>query len=165
MAVSQSLSLALAPSKSPTSCLGRTRSRNLSCWRRRSLRPVQDRISHTEAFLIRSRKRLETEIERGHHRIGVNPGWRTPFGRIKNWSLRQILRRRSIAEMEANGTKDGSSKRPKMLANSSPRVGAFGLNNTRWGVDGESYPSSKRVHERMRIFKVLRDVQYGLRRV
>ena len=52
---------------------------------------------------------VQTEIKRGHDRIGVkNPGWRTSFGRIKSRSQRSAVsicqsdRYSRIAEMEAN---------------------------------------------------------------
>ena len=104
------------------------------------LRPVQDRISHTEAFLNRSRKRLETmmseartlreditelelKIQDGERHLeglrteaSVQP---SPFviARDPQEEIRQLRAR--IAEMEANGARDGSSKRPKTLASSS----------------------------------------------
>ena len=104
------------------------------------LRPVQDRISHTEAFLNRSRKRLETmtsearklreditelelKIQDGERRLeglrteaSVQP---SPFviATDPQEEIRQLRAR--IAEMEANGARDGSSKRPKTLASSS----------------------------------------------
>ena len=104
------------------------------------LRPVEDRISHTEAFLNRSLKRLETmmsearklkeditelesKIQDGERRLeglrseaSVQP---SPFviATDPQEEIRQLRAR--IAEMEANGVRDGSSKRPKTLASSS----------------------------------------------
>ena len=110
------------------------------------LRQVQDWISHTEAFLNRSRRVGDhdvrsTKIERGHHRIGVkNPGWRTSLEGLKSEASVQTC---PFVEATEN------------VGEFVSRVDAFGLNNTRWGVDGESHPSNRRVHEElMSIFEV-----------
>ena len=145
------------------------------------LRPVQDRISHTEAFLNWSRKRLETMMSEARKlREDITEleskiqGWRTPFRRIKNRSQRSAV---SICHCDKSSGGDPSASRKDCRNGSQwcqgwvfeatenvgqfvPRVGAFGFNDTRWGVDGESHPSSRRVHEeRMSIFKCLRDAQ------
>ena len=97
------------------------------------LRPVQDWMNHTEAFLNQSRKRLETimsearklreditELEpkiqerrleglRTEARIQPSPFVVAKIRQLRAW----------IAEIEANGARDGSSKRPKTLASSS----------------------------------------------
>ena len=95
------------------------------------LQPVQDRMSHTEAFLNRSRKRLETmtsesrklreditELESKIQEASVQP---SPFvfATDPQEEIRQL--RAKCAEMEmSNGARDGiPSKRPKTLASSS----------------------------------------------
>ena len=103
-----------------------------------------------------------TEIKRGHHRIGVQ---KPAFSRL-HLSLRQILRRRSVSFEGCQWCQGWVVEATENVGQFVSRVGAFGLSNTRWGVDGESHPSSRRVHEeRMSIFKVPRDAQYGLRGV
>ena len=108
-----------------------------------------------------------TKIKRGHHRIRVeNPGWRTPIGWIKNRSQRSAV---SICHCNCNRSSGGDPSASckgwvfETTANVGqfvPRVGAFGCNDTRWGVDGLSHPSSRRIHEeRMNIFKFLRDAE------
>ena len=127
------------------------------------LRPVQDWMSHTEAFLNRSRKRLETmmsearklrediteleskiqerRLEGLRTEASVQP---SPFVVAK---IRQL--RAWIAEMEANGARDGSSKRPKTLASSSLELAPLDSTARGGGVYGEPHPSSRRVHEEL----------------
>ena len=107
------------------------------------LRPVQDRIAHTEAFLDRSRKKMEVQsaevsriqevmaelrakIQDGVNRLEVlqteAKAQASPFTVPTNPQAEIRLLRARIAQMDGsaeNDTQEGASKRSKMCATSS----------------------------------------------
>ena len=115
------------------------------------VRPVQDRITHTEAFLSRSKRELETlnaEASRIQEELAqvsarIRDGERrlealkaeaiaqpSPFTMQPDLQEEIRLLRARIAQMEKQGsmevgTQEGSQKRPKMCATSSVALVPF----------------------------------------